>query len=180
MPPQSIHRLESPSNFTAFIQAGQEACHPYLLEGEKMKQYKHTQIGYFLIIVLGIAILFVGSLAIRTNFNSAAVLPLMVMVLCLGTFATLTVEVDDQAIRLRFGIGMLRKRFLLNDVQAYQAVQNPLYYAWGIHAIPDGWIFNVSGLQAMELQMKNGRKYRIGTDDVQGLVNAVKTHLQKT
>ncbi|HSB02578.1 MAG TPA: hypothetical protein VLE49_18150 [Anaerolineales bacterium] len=144
-----------------------------------MKQYKHTQIGYLLIIVFGAAALLVGNLMIATNFNPATVLLLAFMILCLGSFATLTVEVEDQAVNLRFGIGLIRKRFLLKEVEASRVVKNPLYYAWGIHVIPDGWIFNVSGLEAIELQLKNGRKYRIGTDDVHGLANAVEVHMQK-
>jgi hypothetical protein len=99
------------------------------------------------------------------------------MVLCLGVFSRLTVEVDDQALDLKFGMGVIRKRFLLKDVEASRAVKNPWYYSWGIHVIPGGWIFNVSGLEAVELQMKNGRRYRIGTDDVEGLANAVKARL---
>lgn len=144
-----------------------------------MKSYKHTQIGYLLIVVFSVVFLLIGKLTIDTNFNPGTVLLLAFMILCLGTFATLTVEVDDQAINLRFGIGLLRKRFLLENIEAWRAVKNPLYYAWGIHAIPGGWVFNVSGLQAVELQMRNGRKYRIGTDDAHSLLNAIETNRQK-
>jgi hypothetical protein len=121
----------------------------------------------------------IGNLAIVTKFNLGAIFLLIFMILCLLVFATLTVEVNDQAITLRFGMGLIRKSFRLQDVQAYRAVKNPWYYAWGIHAIPGGWIFNVSGTEALELHMKNGRKYRIGTDDVQGLANAVEAYVQK-
>jgi hypothetical protein len=76
-------------------------------------------------------------------------------------------------------MGLIRKSFLLQDIQAYRPVKNPWYYAWGFHAIPGGLIFNVSGMEAIELQMKNGRKYRIGTDDVQRLVSVLETHVQK-
>ena len=143
-----------------------------------MKTYKHTQIGYLLIVALGAAVVMIGNLAVATKFNPGTLLPLAFMILCLLAFATLTVQVNDQAITIRFGIGLIRRSFLLQDVQAYRAVKNPWYYAWGIHAIPGGWIFNVSGMEAIELQMKNGKKYRIGTDDVQGLVSAVNTRVQ--
>jgi hypothetical protein len=144
-----------------------------------MNTYKHTQIGYLLIVALGTAVVMIGNLAIATNFNPGALLLFVFMVLCLVIFATLTVEVDDQAITLRFGMGLIRKSFLLQDVQEYRAVKNPWYYAWGIHAIPGGWIFNVSGTEAVELQMKNGKTYRIGTDDAPGLANAIKALIQK-
>lgn len=45
--------------------------------------------------------------------------------------------------------------------------------------IPGGWIFNVSGWESVELQMKNGRKYRIGTDDAQALLDAVGSYMHK-
>lgn len=145
-----------------------------------MNTYKHTQPGYLLIVALGAATLLIARLAIVTKFSLGAILLLAFMTLCLALFAALTIEVNDQAINIQFGMGVLRKSFLLEDVQACGAVKNPWYYGWGIHAIPGGWIFNVSGWEAVELQMKNGRRYRIGTDDVQGLVNAIKVLMQKS
>lgn len=144
-----------------------------------MNAYKHTQIGYLLIVALGAAVVLIGNLAVVTKFNPGALLLLVFMVLCLAAFAVLTVDVDERAITIRFGVGVIRRSFLLRDVQAYRTVKNPWYYGWGIHMIPGGWIFNVSGSEAIELQMKNGRKYRIGTDDVQGFANAVQSYLQK-
>jgi hypothetical protein len=145
-----------------------------------MKQYKHTQTGYVLIVAFSAAILLIITLMFFTgDFNPVAIFVLGFLIVCLALFATLTVEVDEQAIDLRFGIGFFQKRFLLSDVETSRAVKNPWYYGWGIHVIPHGWIFNVSGTQAVELQMKNGRKYRIGTDDVHGLVNAIETYTQK-
>ena len=144
-----------------------------------MNTYRHTQLGYLLIVALGAATLLMARLTIVTKFSLGAILLLAFMTLCLALFATLTVEVNDRTINIQFGMGVLRKSFLLQDIQAYRAVKNPWYYAWGIHAIPGGWIFNVSGWEAVELQMKNGRKYRIGTDDVQGLAHAIQVHMQK-
>ncbi|MGE5776462.1 MAG: hypothetical protein ACM33V_09590 [Chloroflexota bacterium] len=144
-----------------------------------MNKYKHTQIGYVLIVAISAAILLIVSLMFTTaDFNPIAAV-LGFMILCLALFATLTVEVDEQALNLRFGIGIIQKRFMLQDIAAYRAVKNPWYYGWGIHLIPRGWIFNVSGWEAVELQMKNGAKYRIGSDDAAGLVSALETQLQK-
>jgi hypothetical protein len=144
-----------------------------------MKEYKHTQIGYLLIAALGGAVLLIANLSFATNFHPTAILLLGFMSLCLSLFATLTVQVKEQAIHIQFGIGVIRKRFALGDVQAYRAVKSPWYYGWGIHAIPGGWIFNVSGWEAVELQMKNGRKYRIGSDDIQGFMGALALYLPK-
>jgi hypothetical protein len=43
----------------------------------------------------------------------------------------------------------------------------------------DGWLYNVFGSFAVEIRLKNGKKYRIGTDDPQGLNNAIQQDLER-
>ena len=40
-------------------------------------------------------------------------------------------------------------------------------------------IFNISGFEAVEIKMRDGRIYRIGTDQPQKLAYAIKMQLQK-
>ncbi len=143
-----------------------------------MKEYKNTQIGYLLIAALGAATLLIGYLNIVTRFNPGTLLLLIFMILCLALFATLTTRVNDQAVDIRFGIGLICRRFPLQDIEEYRVVTNPWYYGWGVHLIPGGWIYNVSGWEAVELQMKGGGKYRIGTNDSQGLMKAIAASLK--
>jgi len=138
-----------------------------------MKEYKHTQIGYLLLIIYSAVILFIGYLNFVTGFNSIALAGLIILLIAMGLFATLTVAVNDRMIKLRFGLGIIRKVFLLKDVETYRVVENPWYYGWGIRYTPRGWLFNVSGFSAIELQMKDGKLYRIGTDDPEGLAKAI-------
>ncbi len=136
-------------------------------------RYKHTQTGYLLITLYSIAILFLGYLNIMTNFHPLALIGLIIILMVLGTFARLTVTVDDQMIRIQFGVRIIRKNFPLKEIEAYRVVKNPWYYGWGIRFTPRGWLFNVSGFSAIELQMKNGKRYRIGTDDPDNLAAAL-------
>lgn len=138
-----------------------------------MEEYRHTQIGYFLLIAYSAVILIFCYLIIVTDFHPVALAGLIIMLTALGLFATLTVSVSDQKIKIKFGLGILRKSFLLKDVQAYQVVKNPWYYGWGIRYTPRGWIFGVSGLSAIELKMKSGKIYRIGTDDPRSFSQAL-------
>lgn len=97
------------------------------------------------------------------------------LAVCLLLFAVLTVKVDGSDVSLRFGIGIIRKKFPVSGIGSALIVRNPWYYGWGIRKTPDGWLYNVSGLIAIELHMKNGEKYRIGTNDPLGLLNAVES-----
>jgi hypothetical protein len=118
-------------------------------------------------------------LLLTNGFEGTVLGVLLVLVVCLVLFATLTVEIDKAALTLRFGPGLIQRRFRLADILSCRVVKNPWYYGWGIHLTPFGWLAqrNVSGFWAVELQMKNGKKYRIGTDDPEVLVQAIEDQL---
>ncbi len=139
--------------------------------------YKHTQTGYLLIVAYIIAPLLLLAALIPLARSDEAFRPIaligpLILLLTLALFATLTVTVDSEKIELRFGIGLIRRRFRIQDIQSFREARNRWYYGWGIRYTLHGWLFNVSGLTAIELQLKNGKKYRIGTDDPDGLSRA--------
>ena len=48
---------------------------------------------------------------------------------------------------------------------------------WGLTGIkwtPHGWMWNISGLDAIELTYHDGKKFRIGTDEPEALLEALK------
>jgi hypothetical protein len=77
--------------------------------------------------------------------------------------------------------GIFRKMFPISEIVTVRRVRNHWYYGWGIRLWfwPKMWIFNVAGLDAVELTMKNGKIYRIGTDEPEGLESAVRQAINK-
>ena len=138
-----------------------------------MTQYKRTQIGYLLFTLYSIVVLFLGYFNIMTNFHPLTLIGLIIVLIVLAIFSRLTVTVNDQMVKIQFGLGIIRKTFRLKEIETCRVVKNPWYYGWGIRFTPRGWLFNVSGFSAIELQMKNGKRYRIGTDDPNNLAKAV-------
>jgi hypothetical protein len=143
-------------------------------------KYRHTQIGYLHLVLYSALLLFIGYLNIVMDFNPFVLVGLIVIFIVIGIFTRLTVAVDDQMIKIQFGLGVIRKVFPLKDIEAYCVVKNPWYYGWGIRFTPRGWLFNVSGFSAIELQMKSGKRYRIGTDDPDNLSKALDEALNDT
>ena len=96
-------------------------------------------------------------------------------------FYGMTTKVDREKITLSFGIGLIRKKIQLNRIKSIDTVKNPWYYGWGIRLIPNGWLYNVSGLNAVELRFndKNG-VIRIGTKDSNKLKNEISNRLTKS
>ncbi len=138
------------------------------------EEYKHIQVGYLMLGMLGAGLLVIVVLMAATGFHWIALAVLIILALCSGLFATLTVRVDQDSVRIRFGPGLIRKRFPMKEIASCQVVRNPWYYGWGIRLIPHGWLYNVSGLLSVELRMKSGRRYRVGTDDPGQLAEAVR------
>ena len=145
-----------------------------------MTSYKHTQIGYLILaVLLGLILFYVwlyGVISSEINSNFA-VLALMAFILfILASFLTLTVTIDESYLRVKFGYGIFRKKFSLKEIASAKTVKNHWYYGWGIRLWlwPAMWIFNVSGFDAVEVVMKNGKIYRIGTDVPEALEVAIK------
>lgn len=143
-----------------------------------MSMYQHTQPGTLMRFTFGVSI-FV-CLVLAAAFGSrdpdalwALLAVSLTLVLALALFHSLTVRVGASRIELRFGIGLIRKSFDLALVQEARAVRNHWYNGWGIRAIRGGWLYNVSGLDAVEVTFSNGKLCRIGTDEPRRLLRAI-------
>jgi len=68
----------------------------------------------------------------------------------------------------------------LAEIQSCRPVRNRWWYGWGIRWIGRRkWLFNVAGLDAVELAMKDGTIYRIGTDEPQKLSELIQDKLKR-
>jgi hypothetical protein len=143
--------------------------------------YRHTQYGW--VIVLSCAALLLlcaaGLLPTRAPRAVVCLLSATVFLAVTALLGSLTVEVDTVSIRLRFGIGLLRKTFPLDEVADCQPVRNAWWWLWGIRRFPGGWLYSVSGLDAVELRLKNGKRCRIGTDEPQRLSDCIRARLAR-
>ena len=142
--------------------------------------YKHTQIGYFMIVCGAIALV----IALEVFFRKATVTSMLgglaAIFVIIGLFATLTVEIRDGFLKFRFGLGLIRKKLKVAEIESCEVVRNPWYYGWGIHATGKGWVYNVSGFEAVEIFMSDGRRLRIGTDEPDLLRKAILTAKMET
>ena len=142
--------------------------------------YRHTQIGYLMLAVtLAVLVLFVWVYIMAAteppsadsgpNFAVTAIMALILFIL--ASFGSLQVIIDGKYLRIKFGYGIFQKKFSLNDVMSAKTVKNHWYYGWGIRGWlwPKMWIYNVSGFDAVEIKLKNGKTYRIGTDEAKKL-----------
>ena len=140
--------------------------------------YKHTQIGWVTGISLGLGVLLCIYIGIQEP-NWILFSLLGVLIICLILFSTLTVLADHRSIVVWFGPGVIRKKLSLEEIESSKVVRNFWLSGWGIRKIPKGWLFNVSGLYAVELSLKSGKVFRIGTDEPHILNNFLQKRLSE-
>ena len=129
----------------------------------------------FILVALGAGVALTAALLVLTPMGKAVVgLVLVILLLCLLLFWALTVEVTADKLVASFGLGVIRKSFRIEDIRDARIVQNRWYYGWGIRLTPHGWMFNVSGYDAVELELADNRKFRIGTDEPEQLLTAIR------
>jgi hypothetical protein len=136
--------------------------------------YRHTQRGIWIAIVCLVFAAFDAAVAWR----SAEWLPAVVLIVLVAVaivFSSLTVEVDGNELRWHFGPGLWTYRLALDDIDTVAIVRNRWWYGFGIRMGPGFRLYNVSGLDAVELRLRSDETRRIGTDDPQGLAAALKS-----
>jgi hypothetical protein len=88
-------------------------------------------------------------------------------------FYGLTIELSTDKLSFWFGIGLIRKSYSFEEIQSATEVKSPWYYLWGIKSIPDGWLYAIGPGTALEIVLKSGKKFRLGTDEPQELKRAI-------
>ncbi len=139
-----------------------------------IERYKHTQVGYLIIVVMAAVMVLIGVVLASAGINWIAIGVLVFIAVALVLFSSLTVVIWEEELEVRFGPGLIRKQFKLNEIESYKVVKNHWYNGWGIRLIPHGVLYNVSGFHAVEIKLITGKKYRIGTDVPQELEEALR------
>jgi hypothetical protein len=141
-------------------------------------RYRHTQPGTLILVMLPIGTLVCIAagfaqpmLAARGALWAAAIL----LAILTWLFSSLTVEVTENEIRWHFGPGLLRYRLARADIESSRVVRNSWLNGFGVRMRPGFRLYNVSGLDAVELRLKSGDIRRVGSDDAEQLAAALKS-----
>ena len=141
-----------------------------------MPQYKEFQFAWWIFILVPIwstvAIPFYtadSGMTSNTFIISSAIFVLLGLL-----FYGMKTMVDESKVTVIFGIGLIRKSVHFNNIQSVTRVRSKWYYGWGIRLMPSGWLFNVSGLDGVDIKRKDDVSViRIGTKKPDLLRNAI-------
>jgi len=147
--------------------------------------YEHTQPAHLIRVAMGLSIAAILITAAvvphveeQTWLRQVAIGSLVVLfVLVTALFWSLTVTVTGEYLAWHFGLGVIRKRVPLTEIESCEPTRTSFWNGWGIHWSPRGWVYNVSGYGAVEVRLKSGKAFRLGTDEPEALAEAVRNAL---
>jgi phosphotransferase system glucose/maltose/N-acetylglucosamine-specific IIC component len=146
-------------------------------------EYRHAQWGFLAIPTL---LLFAVVIPITASDDEATVaitaLLIVSTIALLGIvllFSRLEVTVSDGRIVTAFGFGRPHREIDLADVTAVRQVRNTWIQGTGIRKISGGWMYNVWGLDAVEVDLSSGNVFRIGTDDPENLLATISLQIRR-
>jgi hypothetical protein len=138
-----------------------------------MKAYQHRQFGWVIVLTtgaIGLAILLAATSAPHPAYFAWA----GVGILLVGAlFSTLTIIIEDGLLRASFGPGLIQKKVKLAEIASVRPIPVRWWYGWGIRLTPHGWLYNVSGWKAVEITLRHGRRFCLGTDEPESLQKAI-------
>jgi lipid-A-disaccharide synthase-like uncharacterized protein len=144
--------------------------------------YRTKQIGWVIIILVMLVMIGQLILVMILEDNDQEVKPYIYLTIAvfgalLLLFYRLEIVIDQTEIRISFGIGLIKKKIALGEIEQTEAVRNTFWYGWGIRLTPHGWMWNIAGYDAVQLTLKSGKKFRIGTDNAQLLKSEIDKRL---
>jgi len=135
-------------------------------------RYEHTQVGHVIIwSVLAIILIANGGFI---GHHAPPVIVSIILLVCVVLFYRLKITIENGTLCASFGPGVIRKKVSLTEIVGFEPIRIRWWYGWGIHRTPNGWLYNVSGFDAVTITLRNGKKFSLGTNDPHGLVAAIR------
>jgi len=100
-------------------------------------------------------------------------LSLSLVIVTGAVVSRLTATVDERSVTAAFGWGWPARSLEVADIVAARRVRNSWWHGWGIRKVRRGWMYNIAGYDAVELELRSGKVFRIGTDEPGALLAAI-------
>lgn len=128
-----------------------------------MQSSRYAMLAAVLVPILLIVVLIV---VLGTSLATVLIVTYLIVVFpAVAVFGRLTTHLDADGVVTAFGWGWPKRRIEFSDITAIRQMKDRWWEGWGIRRVRGGWMFNVAGLDSVELTLTSGQTFRIGTDE---------------
>ena len=138
-----------------------------------MTRYEHTQIGHVIIWFL-FAIILIASGVAGLSHRETPLVVSIILLAALVLFYKLRITIEGKTLCASFGPGIIRKRVELAQIVGCEPIHIRWWYGCGVHLTPCGWLYNVSGFDAVAIALRDGKKFAFGSNDPDGLTAGIR------
>lgn len=144
-------------------------------------RYEHRQGGGYTRLSFVVALALLPALyALDSRAGAVLVIVTPLLLVAFVAFDGLTTRVNADEITWQFGhLGWPRGRARLSDIDVASITRTTFWEGWGIRLTRRGWLYNVSGYDAVLIRRRNGKSFLLGTDEPRRLKAAIDTRLQR-
>ena len=139
-----------------------------------MQTYEHRQLSPWLLlafVLILVAFAFFGNSGVGQLEKLAAFVLVSLLTLA---FASLCTRVDAGGVSWTYTWGFPGGSIPFSDIAEVQMTRTSWWEGFGIHwSLWHGWLWNVWGHAAVSIRKRNGALITLGTDDPQGLYDAI-------
>jgi len=149
-------------------------------------KYKKSQIGWLVIGTLALITFFLY-LAYANQWGDSPltfipfvlIAALFLFLCCL--FYQLTIELDGGALKLTYGIGLIKFKFRIDEFERAEVIKTPWQYGIGIRVTPKGMLYNIQGSKAVLIKFSSEEKNKsimIGSQEPFQLKEAIEKNIK--
>jgi hypothetical protein len=74
-----------------------------------------------------------------------------------------------------FGVSGIGRRVPISEIVSIRPIKTNILEGWGIHLTWHGWVWNVSGFNAVQIVLRSGTRFAVGTPEPQAVIDAVQS-----
>lgn len=111
------------------------------------------------------------------HLQAGALLALIPLGLAAALFCTLTIQITRESLKWSFGPGLISRQVALKEIAAAEPVENSWLARWVTHYTRREWVYNVAGADAVRVTLKNGKSFRLGTDEPEALTAEIRSKI---
>lgn len=143
-----------------------------------LKTYRNKQPARALAALIAIPLLVCLLTAIsRKDYGFSLWLISTFFLLLFMLFSSLTITVSNDRLQWHFGPGLIRKQVGIKEIASAEIIRTRLWDGLGIHYTRRGWLYNVSGRDAVAITLKDGKPFVLGSNDAVGLWEAIQQRI---
>ncbi|KXK27241.1 MAG: hypothetical protein TR69_WS6001000114 [candidate division WS6 bacterium OLB20] len=134
--------------------------------------YQEQQIGYVPVAIFGLCTAGMFYLGFLFGYNILFILLTIFFFAVTVVYSNMRTTVTDDHIIVRLG-WVFEQQIPLAEVTGIADHEESLMSDWGIRPLGNGWLFSISGYAAIDIHMRNGSMFVIGTQRPSELLSAI-------